>query len=276
MQIAVLSGKGGTGKTFVSTNLAAVIENSTYLDCDVEEPDGRLLLHPVSIQTEKVTKPMPQVNADKCIGCRACVDICRFGALAFLGGKPMVFPEVCHSCGGCTLVCPTKAMEAHPHEIGTIETGTSGNMEVVTGILSIGEASAVPLISAVLKKAKGNTIIDCPPGSACSVMESIKGSDYCVMVAEPTIFGLHNLNMVYTLVKLFHKPYGIVINKCEDDYNLIDDFCKKEHIEVLLRIPFDKQTAQDTARGKLAVRQNAAMKQSFMSLADKLRERTKK
>jgi MinD superfamily P-loop ATPase len=132
------------------------------------------------------------------------------------------------------------------------------------------------LISAVLKKAKGNTIIDCPPGSACSVMESIKGSDYCVMVAEPTIFGLHNLNMVYTLVKLFHKPYGIVINKCEDDYNLIDDFCKKEHIEVLLRIPFDKQTAQDTARGKLAVRQNAAMKQSFMSLADKLRERTKK
>lgn len=276
MQIAVLSGKGGTGKTFVSTNLAAVIENSTYLDCDVEEPDGRLLLHPVSIQTEKVTKPMPQVNADKCIGCRACVDICRFGALAFLGGKPMVFPEVCHSCGGCTLVCPTKAMEAHPHEIGTIETGTSGNMEVVTGILSIGEASAVPLISAVLKKAKGNTIIDCPPGSACSVMESIKGSDYCVMVAEPTIFGLHNLNMVYTLVKLFHKPYGIVINKCEDDYNLIDDFCKKEHIEVLLRIPFDKQTAQDTARGKLAVRQNTAMKQSFMSLADKLRERTKK
>jgi MinD superfamily P-loop ATPase len=276
MQIAVLSGKGGTGKTFVSTNLAAVIENSTYLDCDVEEPDGRLLLHPVSIQTEKVTKPMPQVNADKCIGCRACVDICRFGALAFLGGKPMVFPEVCHSCGGCTLVCPTKAMEAHPHEIGTIETGTSGNMEVVTGILSIGEASAVPLISAVLKKAKGNTIIDCPPGSACSVMESIKGSDYCVMVAEPTIFGLHNLNMVYTLVKLFHKPYGIVINKCEDDYNLIDDFCKKEHIEVLLRIPFDKQTAQDTARGKLAVRQNTAIKQSFMSLADKLRERTKK
>jgi len=275
MHIAILSGKGGTGKTFVSTNLSACIKGSTYLDCDVEEPNGSLLLHPTITSKEVVTKLMPETNQDICIGCRKCVDICRFGALAFLGGKPMVFPEVCHSCGGCTLVCPTGAMSEKPQSVGILENGTFlENNHITTGILNVGEASAVSLISAVLKKAQNDTIIDCPPGSACSVMESIKGCDYCVLVAEPTIFGLHNLKMVYDLVRVFKKPYGIVINKCEDESNLIDDFCKQEQIEILERIPFTKTIASNNARGHLAVTIDQTLHELFSDLANKLKERT--
>ncbi len=196
MKIACLSGKGGAGKTLVAVNLAAAAGRGTYIDCDVEEPNGRLFLKPRDIQEQAVCALLPAFDADACTGCRACVDFCRFHALMYLRQAPVVFPEVCHSCGGCALVCPAGAVSEVPKPVGKLEIGTSGDLRVVTGVLNPGEASGVPVIREALRQAQGLTVIDCPPGSACSVMESIMDVDYCLQVAEPTAFGFHNFRMV--------------------------------------------------------------------------------
>jgi MinD superfamily P-loop ATPase len=216
MKIAVLSGKGGTGKTFVSVNLASSVPESVYVDCDVEEPNGHLFFKPKEVEERKISVKIPVIDHKKCDGCRACIEFCRFNALAFVGGKVKVFNEVCHSCGGCKLVCPKEAITEIDKVIGEVQKGVSGNNIVYTGILKIGEVSGVPIIKELLeenKNTEAEVFIDCPPGSACVVMESIKDADYCVLVAEPTAFGLHNLNLVYELVKIFKKPYGVIINK---------------------------------------------------------------
>ncbi len=173
MKIACLSGKGGAGKTMIAVNLAAAAKRATYIDCDVEEPNGRLFLKPQEVSGMPVSILLPDFDAEKCSGCRKCVDFCRFHALLYIKEKPMIFGEACHSCGGCMLVCPEKAIREEPKPIGVLETGRHKNIKVVTGILNPGEASGVPVIKEALKQAEGTTIIDCPPGSACSVMESV-------------------------------------------------------------------------------------------------------
>jgi MinD superfamily P-loop ATPase len=221
MTVAVLSGKGGTGKTFVSVNLAAASKDAAYLDCDVEEPNGRLFLKPEQVLSSPVTVPLPAFDGEKCTGCRKCVEFCHFNALVFVKNKPMVFPEVCHSCGGCALICPEHAVTETPRQVGIVEEGLSGGIRVVTGILNPGEVSAIPVIKAVLQKgmhAEGLTVVDCPPGSGCSVMESVSRADYCLLVAEPTAFGFHNFKMVHKLVRLLHKSCGVVINKASGEY----------------------------------------------------------
>lgn len=205
MKIACLSGKGGAGKTLVAVNLAATAGNCTYIDCDVEEPNGRLFLKPENIWMDSVDSLLPDFDAGRCTGCRQCVDFCRFHALMYIKEKPMVFSEVCHSCGGCMLVCPEDAITEKPKPIGMLEVGSHGKIKVVTGILNPGEATGVPIIREALKLAEGMTIIDCPPGSACSVMESVMDADYCLLVAEPTAFGFHNFRMVHELVTLLKK-----------------------------------------------------------------------
>ena len=205
MKIACLSGKGGAGKTLVAVNLAATAGNCTYIDCDVEEPNGRLFLKPENIWMDSVDSLLPDFDAGRCTGCRQCVDFCRFHALMYIKEKPMVFSEVCHSCGGCMLVCPEDAITEKPKPIGMLEVGSHGKIKVVTGILNSGEATGVPIIREALKLAEGMTIIDCPPGSACSVMESVMDADYCLLVAEPTAFGFHNFRMVHELVTLLKK-----------------------------------------------------------------------
>ncbi len=232
-----LSGKGGAGKTFVAVNLAYAAGEATYIDCDVEEPNGRLFWKPKQVSRQTVSKLLPEFDAEKCTGCKACVQFCRFHALMYIrekpmvfpevchscGGcqlvcptgaisekpkpigcvqfcrfhalmyireKPMVFPEVCHSCGGCQLVCPTGAISEKPKPIGILETGRSGQVQVISGILNPGEASGVPLIRRALQEATGLSVLDCPPGSACSVMETVQAADVCLLVAEPTTFGL--------------------------------------------------------------------------------------
>ncbi|MEG1584716.1 MAG: 4Fe-4S binding protein, partial [Anaerovorax sp.] len=192
MRIAVLSGKGGTGKTFVAVNLAWVAEKATYIDCDVEAPNGRLFFNPENTQTKPVATRLPAFDGKKCNGCRKCVDFCRFNALAFIKDTPLLFTEVCHSCGGCALVCPTHAITEVQKNIGMIEWGERDSVHVVTGIMNVGESSVIPVIKSALSQtctAEELTIIDCPPGSACSVMESIQNADYCLLVAEPTAFG---------------------------------------------------------------------------------------
>lgn len=269
MKIAVLSGKGGTGKTLVSVNLAAAAKEAVYIDCDVEEPNGYLFFKPENIVSEIVSIKIPVVDDKLCNGCRKCVDFCKFNALAYINNKIRIFDEVCHSCGGCVLICPENAMAERDKIIGEVQRGVSGNVMVITGILNIGEASGIPIIKRLLdnnKEGKAVAFIDCPPGSACIVMESIKDADYCILVAEPTLFGVHNLNMVYDLVKLFNKPYGVILNKCLEEENPSEIFCIEKGINILGRIPFDDVLGTLNSNALISVRENNDYKELFTSL----------
>ena len=282
MNIAVLSGKGGTGKTLLSVNMAAASKSATYIDCDVEEPNGYLFFKPEEIVEENVSVKIPEVDKELCSGCRKCVDFCKFNALAFIKKAPIVFGDICHSCGGCSLLCPEKAITEKDKVIGKIEKGKSQGIDVYTGILNTGEVSGVPIIEKLLEENRksnkdtikeGNTeerlsIIDCPPGSACIVMESIKDADFCVLVAEPTAFGAHNLEMVYELVSLFGKPFGVVLNKCLDGENPSEEFCKEKGIKILGKIPFEKELGELNSKAKIAVRESEKYNKLFKNILE--------
>lgn len=273
VRIAILSGKGGTGKTLLSVNLAAVAQNAYYIDCDVEEPNGHLFFKPQRIQEEAIAVKIPVVDQTICNGCRKCVDFCRFNALVYIKDRLQIFDEICHSCGGCVLLCPEKALAEQDKVIGKVQKGMSGTVNVHTGVLNVGEASGVPIIKHLLEGIKGRSdlpvFIDCPPGSSCVVMESIKDADYCVLVAEPTLFGVHNLQMVYDLVKLFAKPFGVVLNKCLDGENPAEIFCSERGIKILGRIPFDKALGLLNSNADIAVR-DGQYKALFSSLLQTL------
>lgn len=272
MKAAVLSGKGGAGKTFISVNLAVSAKKAAYIDCDVEEPNGRLFLKPDAVTKSPVSVRMPEFDAKKCTGCRKCVDFCRFNALIYIKGKPKLFSEVCHSCGGCMLVCPKQAVTETAFPIGHIEQGTHGNTKVITGVLNTGEASGVPVIHAA-READPHydlTIIDCPPGSSCSVMESIKDADYCLLVAEPTAFGFHNFRMVHELAALLEKPCGVIINKMDAPYEPLERFCQEQGLPVLMRIPYDKRLAQLTAQGKVVAEEDEHFSSVFKEVLEKI------
>jgi len=279
MKIAVLSGKGGTGKTLVSVNLASSAKKSTYIDCDVEEPNGHLFFKPKDIISEDINIKIPLTNNNLCNGCRKCVDFCKFNALAYVKNKVMVFDDICHSCGGCMLFCPTKAISEKDKKIGEVQKGISGDVTVITGMLNTGEASGVPIIKRLLNNDINNganyieeelTFIDCPPGSACVVMESIKDADYCILVAEPTTFGVHNLEMVYELVKIFNKQYGVVLNKCMDEDNPAEKFCLKNNIKILGKIPFESELGTLNSNAFIAVRENERYKNMFLNMLQDL------
>jgi len=269
MKIAVLSGKGGTGKTLVSVNLAAVADEAVYIDCDVEEPNGHLFFKPADITSEKISVKIPVVDESLCNGCRICVDFCKFNALAYIGGQLKIFETICHSCGGCILFCPSKALSEKDKVIGEIQSGLSETVSVITGILNTGEASGIPIIKKILDAPSGGkeiTFIDCPPGSACIVMESIKDADYCILVGEPTLFGVHNFNMVYELVKLFDKPHGAILNKCLEGNNPAEGFCIDKSIKILGRIPFDTEIGTLNSNARILVREHPKFRELFSSL----------
>ena len=288
MNIAVLSGKGGTGKTLLSVNMAAASEAATYIDCDVEEPNGYLFFKPEEIVEENISVKIPEVDKELCSGCRKCVDFCKFNALAFIKKAPIVFGDICHSCGGCSLLCPENAITEKDKVIGKIEKGKSQGIDVYTGILNTGEVSGVPIIEKLLEEnrkskssaiknsatensATGNeklSIIDCPPGSACIVMESIKDADFCVLVAEPTAFGAHNLEMVYELVSLFGKSFGVVLNKCLDGENPSEEFCKEKGIKILGRVPFEKELGELNSNAKIAARESEKYNKLFKNILE--------
>lgn len=274
MKIAVLSGKGGTGKTFVSVNLACAAERAVYADCDVEEPNGHLFLKPEITEKHTVTVTVPEADGSKCTGCRKCVDFCRYNALALIRDRLMIFYEICHSCGGCILLCPEKALGGKQREIGMIERGKSDRVTVLTGCLHTGEVSGVPIIKELMRELpeEGTAVIDCPPGSACIVMESIREADFCVLVAEPTLFGAHNLEMVYELVKRFGKPFGVVLNKCLPEENPSEEFCRKNKIRVLAKIPYDEALGRLNSEGRVAVRESGAYRTFFQDLLRKVTE----
>ena len=276
MKLAVLSGKGGTGKTLVSVNLAAVAGNAAYYDCDVEEPNGHLFFKPENVTEKTVFVKTPEIDVDDCIGCRKCADFCKFNAIAVIGEKAMVFPDVCHPCGGCMMVCPQNAIFETERPIGKIAQGVSEDVTVTSGILNMGEESGVPIIRTLLRDMKANpndfTVIDCPPGSACVVMESIIDADFCILVAEPTVFGVHNLNMVYELVQLFGKPYGVVLNKCLDGENPAEVFCTEHNIPILGRIPFDTELGRLNSNSEIVSRIDEKYHKLFSCILRQVKE----
>ncbi len=274
MKIAVLSGKGGTGKTFVSVNLAEVMEKSAYVDCDVEAPNGHLFFQPVWLQTDTIMRKLPTIDEKRCNGCRVCTDFCKFNALAYIMDKVLVFEEVCHSCGGCTRFCPQGAITEKDKPIGKIQYGKSLKTSVYTGTMMTKEASGIPVIDELLERVQeiDNVVIDCPPGSACSVMTSIQEADYCILVAEPTIFGRHNLSMVHELVELYKKPYGVVLNKCFEGENPSKAYCIENNITILKEIFYEDQLAQLQSEGKIAVRESLQYWNLFMDLLDRIEE----
>jgi len=272
MKIAVLSGKGGTGKTLVSVNLAAAARDSMYVDCDVEEPNGHLFFKPEDVKSRQVAVKIPRVDRDKCNGCRVCVDFCNFNALAWIGEELKIFDEICHSCGGCIVLCPQDALIEKEKVIGQVQRGKSEGVTVLTGMLNTGEASGIPIIKELLKDTgeKEQTFIDCPPGSACIVMETVAAADYCILVAEPTVFGVHNLNMVWELVKLMGKPCGVVINKCLEEENPAEKFCSEKGIEIIGTIPFDSELGLLNSNALIAARENDKYNKLFRGLLSRV------
>ena len=277
-KIAILSGKGGTGKTLLAVNFSSLEKGSTYVDLDVEEPNGYLFFKPIIQEVESVKVKIPEVNYDLCIGCKKCVNFCKFNALAYTN-KLKLFEGLCHSCGGCVEICPVKALTEKEKIVGEVRIGKSENTSVLTGEINIGEASGIPIIKKIYNKIndyKGYIFLDCAPGSSCLVMESISNADYCVLVAEPTIFGLHNLKMVYELVNILKKPFGVVLNKCTKLQNPSEEFCKKNSVNILGKIPFDKNLGKTNSNSEIVVNIDEKYRKMFSDILQNIKKEVSK
>ncbi len=256
MKIAIASGKGGTGKTTLAANLALSFEKrgSVVLgDCDVEEPNCNLFLKMKYSREEPGVLPTFSWNLSRCRSCGACARACRFNAIAALPEGPLVFPELCHACGGCLLACPFEAIEEGTRNNGIIRWGTRGNLTLVSGLLDVGEAMATPLIRQVKKSLPPGdvTLLDCPPGAACAMIEAVRDTDYVILVSEPTPFGLHDLLLAIEAVKELKLPLGVVINRYGSGNNALEQYCLSKGIPVIARIPHSWKIARAYSQGKL-------------------------
>lgn len=261
MLLSIASGKGGTGKTTLSLLLAATAPDYIHLvDCDVEEPNCHLFLKPQWQEaSQAITVSIPKIETSLCNGCGLCSSICLFNAIALSGKKAMLFDELCHSCGGCLLACPQHAIIEEPKLIGTVTKGIStqySNMQLVNGTLQVGISSGVPLIKKLrqlTETLKGDVLLDCPPGTSCSMVTSINESDFCVLVTEPTPFGWHDLKLAMNITQLLKIPTGVVINKSDESVGVerIEAFCKNRQVPVLAKIPHSLSFAQSYAAGEI-------------------------
>jgi len=273
--ISVASGKGGTGKTLVATSLALSLKNKVQLlDCDVEEPNDHVLLKPVITRSEVVSIPVPKVDEAKCTYCGKCAEVCAYNAIAVFKEKVLVFPELCHGCGACSYLCPEKAISEEGKEIGILEAGSADGVEFAHGRLAIGEAMAPPIIRKVKEQAspEGTVIIDVPPGTSCPVVEAVKDSDFCILVTEPTPFGLNDLVLAVETVKQLNIPCGVVLNRVGVGDDKVEEYCLEENIPILLTIPLDIGIARLYSRGITLVEGIPQWKQSFLGLFGRIRE----
>jgi len=271
MNIAVLSGKGGTGKTTVSTNLSIILD-SNYIDCDVEEPNGFIFLRPEEINVRGVEVDIPVISKDKCTLCGDCVKVCNFNALGKSKSKIIVFDKLCHGCGTCRLACQKGALKYDKKTIGIIEEGIKGNIVCKRGVLNISEPMAVPILRELLQELpSGINILDSPPGTSCNVVNTLEYADKAILVTEPTVFGLHDLKMAIELVKMFKIPFGLIINKYDDGNVLLENFIEKESIDVLGYIPYNKKAAKVYSKGNMLI-DIFEYKEIFQDIAGNIRE----
>ena len=279
MIISIASGKGGTGKTTISTNLALSIDQEVQLlDCDVEEPNSHLFINPVIDKKEQVIAPVPKIDLEKCTFCKKCMDICRYGAIAVLKKDVLTFENLCHSCGGCFEVCPENAVIEKERSLGEIEHGTARGISFIHGRLEVGQVMAPPIIKKVRSYTDPNrvTIIDAPPGTSCPVIAAMNNADFILLVTEPTPFGLHDLKLAVETVRILDLPHGLVINRAGLGNDDVKHYAQKEHLPILMEIPFDKKIARIYSKGQMVVDKLPEYKVKFQDLFRKIEQLVEK
>jgi MinD superfamily P-loop ATPase len=268
MIISVASGKGGTGKTLVTTNMAASVGEVELLDCDVEEPNSFLFFPDREEEASfDCAVKIPLIDEDKCTRCGRCSEFCAYNALAVFPQNVLLFKELCHGCGGCALVCPEGAISEGTRTIGKIFRARSGDIGLLWGELNLGEPMATPLIRSVKAEAKGDLVlIDSPPGTACPVIEAVRGSDFCLLVTEPTPFGLYDLSIAVQVVREMKIPCGVVVNRSGVGDQGVQRYCEREDIPILLEIPMKREIAELYSRGVLFSREMTEWQERFADL----------
>ncbi len=278
MIVSVASGKGGTGKTSVAVNMALSVGNVQLLDCDVEEPNAYLLLNPEMNRKESVYTLIPKVDRELCNTCGECTKFCKFNAIFVASEKILVFPDLCSSCGGCAMVCPRKAITWEKHKIGKLNFGATDGVDLVYGELEVGKPMAVPVIKAVKKQIKEgkNVILDSPPGTSCPFVETVRDSDFCILVTEPTPFGLHDLKIAVEVLRKIGVLFGVVINRAGIGNKKVYDYCEKENIRILLEIPYERRIAELYSKGIPFSSEMSEWADKFHGLYSKIKELVRK